>query len=217
MNINDFNTDKLYQSLGFEKLNEIAQWAGLTECIDIEAIKPWLKNKSEILDIGCGYGRVLPWLLNNTNAHITAIEKAYALYTEASSIHNKRLSVIYGNILNHSFTKKFDCIMMLWTGITDYSKAEANLLFDKIKSILTKDGIVCFDYINAMPKNASISDLEEHLFCVNGIGNAEGYAYRPPFDLIQSTLESKGFVYNTKVNYQTTQSDKVIYLFNLKE
>ena len=215
MNINDFNTDKLYQALSVDQLKDIANWAGLSACPDMEALKSYLLHKESILDIGCGYGRVLPWLLKHTNANITGIEKADNLYAYASNITNKRLTVIHDSFLKHNFLNKFDCIMMLWTGITDYSKAEANLLFDRIKSIMEKGGLLCLDYIDSMPKNATKSETDEHLYCVTGIGHAKGYAYRPPFNLVKSVLESKGYTYKGKIEYKTQQSDKVMYLFTL--
>ncbi|WP_119343387.1 class I SAM-dependent methyltransferase [Facilibium subflavum] len=213
MKINDMNSEKLYQVLTVSDLKKIAQSAGLHLTPDLEVLKPLLLEKQHILDIGCGYGRALPWLLQHTKAHITAIEKAPNLFRSALSLQDSRLELINGDFLHINIPKSFDCALSLWTGIADFSSVEIKQFAKKITTMLTQDGILCIDYIEAMPKNALRSDQHEDMLHVTGLGKAEGYVYRPPFDKLRNLLESEGLQYKETLHYNAGGSDKVIYIF----
>lgn len=221
MNLNEFNHKELYENISIKEMRELVIKSGLDKHPDLESIKNHLDGES-IIEIGCGYGRNINWLLDNTEASsIIGVEISNNLYTEARKNISPRLSIIHGNFLDMSFKHSFDAALLLWTGVTDYAKEELGFLFKKIRSEISDNGKLFIDYLDTdlgiNPANCTKNNsFEDDVYEVQGLSNSRGYAYIPAFKIIQDIVIDNGFELDKKVPYETTTNKKVIYIFKVK-
>lgn len=147
-----------YERLPLGELNErYAKYAHLETCIDLQEI--WKRHASakKITEVGAGEGRVIKWLLQNTNTEIVGVERCANFFKHLQRIfaHTKRVQLKFGDIL-HTTVPKSDLIILAWSFIMELKQRSQIPLIKRLQ----KCGTVVVDIpINpARTLQASVQD-----------------------------------------------------------
>lgn len=117
-----------------------------TSPLPIQILNSNVSKQGKILEIGCGYGRVLKFLFDSGYKNLTGVDISDHLIKRAR-INLPNCNYIIANFLEFATTEKFDCIIMC--AVMEYivKQSDREKLVDKIYSILNERGFVfveCF-------------------------------------------------------------------------
>lgn len=166
-NVNKTNLE-VYDSLLVEELQNLAKIGGLEDGCDIKLIKSFLLKASSILEVGAGYGRALTHILNlGFTGKITAVEHSKIFCDELRRRFSERVNIINDDLLNINFTERYDCVLWLWNGISDFPKTEQAVMLQKLLNLLLPGGVLIFDTfpLVAIPINGT--KISEQEFKIN--------------------------------------------------
>ena len=127
----------------------------------IDWIDSKIKPSSKILDLGCGPG-LYSYDLGKIGHSVLGIDFNRASYDYA--IKNKTIDNFveykYGNYLEYEFTGKFNLAMMIFCDFSALTPEYQVILLDKIRDILTIDGIFIFD-VFGLSVLETVSDIRD--------------------------------------------------------
>ena len=100
-----------------------------------------IDNAVAILELGCGYGRILKHLYECGYHNLTGIDLSEQLIQRAKR-ECSQAEYFVGNIVDIDITKRYDVVIIC--GVIEYlvTDEERNKLLNKISDILNKDGKV---------------------------------------------------------------------------
>jgi cyclopropane fatty-acyl-phospholipid synthase-like methyltransferase len=153
-NWNNHDNAKFYNTLLVEDFKKLAKLAGLESCPDVELILPHLKPDSVILEVGAGYGRVLNCLINKGFKNLYAIERDPNLCKLLQQQFGNKVNLIQQDLHDFKTGVKFDAILWLWAGISDFAKDEQFGMLQKLASFLKTNSIFFLDTMIAPIKLA---------------------------------------------------------------
>lgn len=111
------------------------------------------KDKTTVLDIGCGTGYISNFLASaNKQLKITAIDFSVGVQTGkemAKRLKNKNIKWIQADFLNHDFKQKFD--LVLCQGVLHHMP-EYKLALSKMKNLIKKNGVLLLGIYNKWVK-----------------------------------------------------------------
>jgi 2-polyprenyl-3-methyl-5-hydroxy-6-metoxy-1,4-benzoquinol methylase len=132
---------------GFSRQQSVQEAIDKTHRDIIQLADKYLEPGNSVLDIGCGAGAYLQDLTGR-GLHLTGID------LNSSMIH-KGLQVVpeaeffQGEFLTTDFNRKFDLIICI-SVLEFVPPGELNLFFEKIKSLLTRNGVLFLHYPHAL-------------------------------------------------------------------
>ena len=194
--INDCNAH-FYEEISIEIIKDLAIKGGLNTCCDVELVQEFINNSTSILEMGAGYGRVLQYLLSHDcKADITAVERSSHLCQKLLADYSERVSIHNIDIRNNDLKKKFDLILWLWSGISDFSFAEQKIMLKKLYLLLNENGIIILDTLECdqvpfksemISKKSCCLKIENNKFfgCIPGQEEIDEYAQNLNFKTIQ--------------------------------
>ncbi len=99
---------------------------------------------ANILEIGCGYGRILKFLFSSGYKRLTGIDISNKLISRAK-LNFKECHYIVNDFLDLNYEEKYDCIVMC--GVIEYfsNQIDRVKLVNKIYKILNENGLVFFE------------------------------------------------------------------------
>jgi phospholipid N-methyltransferase len=154
-------------------LEVLQQWAeagGLAACPDLQALAPYLAQSHSILEIGAGYGRVQSYLLEHyPEKKISALEKSAELYKMLQQQFQNRIELIHADITSYTTETKYDLILWLWSGLTDFSQLEQPIVLNQIRQLLKSNGKLIIETFphDLKPANGDITATQSYLLSVN--------------------------------------------------
>jgi SAM-dependent methyltransferase len=111
-----------------------------------------IRAHTRVVELCCGYGRILIPLVANTRAAATGIDKASSLLAAArESAHEQGIGVIWreANLLNYRGRHSFDVAYMTGNSFGYYDKTDTNLrVLQGARSLLKKNGTLLLDQWN---------------------------------------------------------------------
>ena len=110
---------------------------------------------------------------------------------------------------------KIDAVLLLWSGISDYSKKEQLKLFKKIASLLDKEGLFILETIDHNLTPSNVTNFEKQTYTVNSaFGNAYGYVPSPKE--IKNYANKTGLKLIKQISYETiTNRKRVLYILKV--
>ncbi|MCO4365753.1 class I SAM-dependent methyltransferase [Staphylococcus agnetis] len=104
-------------------------------------------NRVNLLDIGCGVGTHCEEF-NSRGFNVTGIDiskKAIDYAKEQNYNLNADIKYICGDIFKTRFKNKFEIVTILYKTLATFSEVDRKVLMNKIKSILSSEGLLIFD------------------------------------------------------------------------
>jgi SAM-dependent methyltransferase len=214
------DNDKFYGDIGADGLIKLSHKAGLFTGCDIKKLFPLWKNKSSILDIGSGFGRVIGALIdNNFKGHITGIERNQSLFKYTFNLYNDMPNITLFNqnsfsYINDNTCKKFDIVFLLWSGLADYSPKEQNLMMKTFSGILENNGYIIIDTMPMGVQPLDTERFEQRSFLTRSENNSIVRTYEPSYDeMCEYAKKSELKLFKIEKLLTDTQRARWLYVF----
>lgn len=197
--------------------NTLKHWAeigGLAHCPDLIALKPYLKQAHDILEIGPGYGRVINYLEQHyPHTSLSAIEQSHQLCLQLKQDH-PQITLFEADIKTFETTKHYDLVLWLWSGITDFAQSEQLIALEHAAKLLTPTGTLIVETFphDLTPANGSTTDTQSYTLITND-SSLNGYIPSPTE--IKYYAEQLALNYNDYITY-TTGSGRERKLYPLR-
>ena len=205
-----------YETVKVNGLKSLAEIAGLSACCDLDLLQPYWSKAESILDIGAGYGRAVDYLLTHGfQGQITAVERCNVMfeYLEKNFGQDKNVNLLHCDIRCFTNThKNFDLVLLLWSGIADFTKTEQIAVFSKARSLLEKGGTLILDIIphDIQPMSSEYIGDGTYVIPFNGVN---GYVYLPEPKAIEASAKTSGFLSIDLIHYATdTKRKRCVYI-----
>lgn len=139
--------------------DEVAYSKNFTTPIQHELLTKHITKEAKIVDVGCGYGRILHELHNLGYTHLTGIDFSEKMVERANRQHPHLHISLQNNPTIDFPNDSFDAVL-LFAVLTCITKNEEQLfLLNEIKRILKPNGII---YINDFLLNEDDRNLERY-------------------------------------------------------
>ncbi len=209
---NQTNT-AFYANLHIETLKEYAVKGGLSEHIDMVQLKPYLDESMKILEVGACYGRVLDFLTQNyLEKKLFAIERDKKYSDSLINKYGENVDIKNLDIIDFETEERFDLILWMWSGISDFSENEQPNVLMHLSHLLSDGGKLIVETLscNAVPLNSSLDTPKTYIIKEE---NAVGYGYIPSEKEMDRYSKDIGCQKISKIPYQTkTGRDRVLYV-----
>jgi SAM-dependent methyltransferase len=211
---NQDNID-FYNKMSIIDFISYAKASGLTRGEDVKQLKDFILSSSSILEVGCGYGRVLKHILElGYKKKLEAIDTNKKYYDFCKDRYGHKVKFYNKNIINFEPLYKYNLILWMWSGIFEYSKDEQKYLFGKLSNLLSETGILAVERINYHDSKCNLN-IDGNNWLLKGVHNTNEYIYIPTENDIRSYAESNLKIVN-KINYFAGEGVlRTIYLFSL--
>ncbi|MCK4870164.1 MAG: class I SAM-dependent methyltransferase [Gammaproteobacteria bacterium] len=211
---NNLSNAEYYDEFPIDTLQGYAEKGGLASGIDVELIFPRIAHTTSLLEIGACYGRIVDHLLRlGYKGHIDALErgrKFSALLAEKYSEMN--ISVINQDLAKLTTKTKYDAILWMWSGISDFAENEQQPIVNKLYGLLKPNGIAIIETFShtQSPVNAK-TDLCQH-YTITG-KNSSVHGFIPTPEAMKLFATNAGFSNIQYLPYKTTENrPRNIYL-----
>jgi phospholipid N-methyltransferase len=186
---------------------------GLDVFSDLKLAKKYIDNAKSILEVGAGYGRVVDYLLqNNFRGKITAIEKSTKFFALLQSKYSNRVNLNLDDIATFTTKEKFDLILWMWSGISDFSKDEQIFVLRHLFNLLTDEGILILDTFSHSIKPANAITSHEQSYIIH-VDECTLYGYIPSPEEVNGYSNHVGFKKVEYLPYKTvTNRDRALYI-----
>jgi len=165
-----------YNQVDLKRYASVKGLAGGTDVMLAQRFIP--SENAAILEIGAGDGRVLEVLLENGYKNVAALE--YSRQIEmlplkfATHLKSGALRLCKGNLSTFRTERRFDTILWLFAGLTDFSITEQAAIFRTLSRCLKPNGKLVVD----LPIENQ-SDLSKGRNLYMNFGNAKRSRYLP--------------------------------------
>jgi phospholipid N-methyltransferase len=202
-----------YELIPYEIQKNYTVIGGLDVFSDLKLIKNYIDNANSILEVGACYGRVLDYLIqNNFKGKITAIEKSTKFFKLLQNQYSDHVNLHHEDISTFSTSDKFDLILWMWSGISDFAKDEQVQILQGLYNLLPSKGILILDTFShaIKPVNAISSHDQSYLVHVD---DCILYGYLPSPEEMNNYGNLVGFKSVEYLPYKTTTNrERAIYL-----
>lgn len=209
---NRINQQAFYEHSSSERaLKSYAQLGGLDSGCDVDVIYSQIVNTKHLLEIGSGYGRVIQKLLNlGYKGKIHSIELSQLFCEKLAALFPGRVEINNTSILDFESSLKFDAILSMWSGISDFTRNEQFLFVQKLAYLVTSDGLIILDTSiwNQKPLNAVGLQSQNYIIqeedCI-----LRGYI--PSYSEIHEYTEAAGLKIIDHFEYTTDKERKRLF------
>ena len=137
------------------EMRKFAESAGLAGCYDVETMERYVrpdKRRGKVLEVGAGYGRVVRRLVRSDYRKVFAIERGRTALELArdlrSEIRRGKLKVYRQDVRQFESSERFDVILWMFSGISDFSPAEQVEVLANLSRHLAEGGKLIVDVPN---------------------------------------------------------------------
>lgn len=139
----NYNNADFYDHLPLSTWHEFAAKSGLNSGYDLDIIDEYIKKATSILEVGAGYGRVIDLLLKRGyQGKITAIERCPKLCSILRERFGNRIELHEIDVKNFVSAEKYDLILWLWTGISEFNKHEQKEMCQYLTKYMTNNFVI---------------------------------------------------------------------------
>ncbi|MCY4018324.1 MAG: class I SAM-dependent methyltransferase [Chloroflexi bacterium] len=141
---------RFYDAENADKTDDLQLYSRLAE-----------EYKGDILDVGCGTGRVLIHLARQGHRvhgidNDGAMLERLAVKLEESALLDENISAINVDVLNHEYQTRFALILLTYNVLMHFHEQERQIaLLGKLRRWLAADGLLVIDLPNAGPAFAA--------------------------------------------------------------
>lgn len=204
-----------YEKMSLAEFLEHARLSGIGKGEDIEQIKDLILKSESVLEVGCGYGRVLKKILEygyHKKLESIEINKKSCLFCQHHFGSN--VKIYNEDILSYRSKKKYDLILFMWSGISEFCPKEQRQLFGIYSHLLTAGGCLVVEKIDCnQPKNKV--DVNDNNWNVEGEYSSESL-YMPKEEELEAYADAYKMICKKKISYKASNGvPRVIYLFSL--
>lgn len=194
-------------------LKGYAKIAGFDKHCDVAMVSHLLFDAKSIIDIGAGYGRVIDYLLEkNYKGELFALERSPIYCDILNEKYKGRVNLFKSDIQSFTTDKKFEVAIWMWSGISDFAKAEQAFVFNKIFDLISDGGVLILDTLlhSIKPVNAIESNNQYYLI-QSGEHKVQGYI--PSEAEINEYAKNKHFKSIEHLHYATaTGRQRVLHI-----
>lgn len=211
------NNQAFYEGIQPQGLAKLAHLAGLDTNCDLVLIDQYLKNAKSILEIGCGYGRVVDYLLQNKiSANITAIERSSTFCNHVQKSYGKHIHLINADLRKVNLSKRFDVVLCLWSGLCDFGQDEQANMLKQFKKYMSNNGILIIDtpddIYNKKIRNVNYTHRFNQYFLIERPYGTV-HIYVPTIEDMRQYIQEAGLkLLNTKKYVTVTSRSRVLYI-----
>ncbi len=203
---NNHDNAAYYENIPFEIQHGYTILGGLDDYSDLKLIAPYLQNRSSILEVGACFGRVIDYLLeNNLGENITAVERSMKYFKLLKQKYNNKVDLIHSDITTATINKKYDAILWMWSGLSDFAKHEQISVLKKLTNLLNPDGVLLIDTFSHAIKPANAQTSHNQSYVISA-ANCTLYGYIPSPEEMQQYSEQLNINKFIHMPYQTSKS-----------
>lgn len=197
---------RFYENTPIKTHKYFASKGGLANYSDLKLIEQYLSKAKSILEVGAGYGRVIEYLIKKNSYNIKkiyALERSQKYYKILQKKFSYKIKIFNSDLFDFKVKIKFDLILWLWSGITDFSESEQFLAMSILTKHLKKRGIFILDTFahNVKPSNTNNSQNQHY---ATNIGDYMLRGYIPSPRTILKYGEKLGFANTEYLPYCTS-------------
>ncbi len=208
------DNNNFYENISLELLNDYEKRSGLFDSCDLDLIAPILSSADTILEIGAGTGRILRNLVaRKLKANIIAIERSERLFKLLENEFSENLVLIKADIMDVEVSDKFDVILWMWSGFSDFSPKEQELLVKKLYSMLHKTGSLVIDTTRADVTPGNATNENGRFYQIN-TENVSISTYVPSEEEMEHYAKKAGFS-GVKIQHYATATTRPRTLYEL--
>lgn len=210
---NEINQHNFYEHDTCETiLRGYAERGGLASGCDVETIFNTIRQARNLLDVGSGYGRVIDKLLKmDFSGELHALEKSSLLQETLKKNFGNKIKNYHCDILDFKTNLKFDAILSMWSGMSDFTPNEQARFIKKLASILTDNGKIIIDTSVWDQKPLNAIGLQSQNYIIEET-NSILHGYIPTSEEIQKYAENAGLMIVEHFDYYTeTNRRRLLY------
>ncbi len=207
---------QFYQDIDIESFIQHSSKVGLNTGCDVDQIyEAVIKQSASILEVGAGYGRVIKTILaKGYTGHISAVERNEQLCLHLEKTFKDNIKLYNSDIQKLSIAEKFDTILWLWSGLSEFPKDRQKDALLKLSSMLNSGGSLVIDVLDIARNDIKKTDglgLEKKIILDAGVCKL----YLPSEQEIERYSVELGCTLSKPIYYKTlTNRDRIIFLFN---
>lgn len=199
---NNYSNYKLYNQMPLDYFYNTAVKSGLDTGKDITLIMPYIQKAKAILEVGAGYGRVVNHLIQKGyKGELVAVERSDKFYPWLCSQYQERVEIIQGDVKQLVLNKRFDVILWMWSGISEFSKFEQLPMIEKLISLLNQGGFFIFDTVSPEEKTLNSINVAEQEHIIKTEYGTD-YCYIPTDKEINNYADNLGLKIVECIKYQ---------------
>lgn len=198
-------------------LNYYARAAGLDTCMDVTTAQKHLGPKDgPVLEVGAGMGRVVTALFERGYTSVSAIERADTAQDLARQF-EPQIKKGQFHLYNHSLKtfqceERFNTILWLFCGITDFSPMEQADMLAKLSRLLNPGGHLIVD-LPMGESNATKVEGQEHV--IKREDKPDYHGYVPTDKEMEIYRRATTCACMEKLPYTTdTGRDRALFVFS---
>lgn len=192
---------RFYDAENRDKTDDLAMYSRLAA-----------ERKGEILDVGCGTGRVLIHLageghrvcgIDNDSRMLARLERKLAALPNLRD----KISYVNADVLRHDFERGFGLILLTYNALMHFREQEEQIaLLGRLRAWLAEDGMLVIDLPNAGPVFATentdamtlerifIDDESGHIIMLQSVSALDRAAQLLHIDWIYDEIDGDGAV-----------------------
>lgn len=162
---NSIDNALFYENIPLETQQNYSVKGGLNDYCDLKLFEEHIEHANTILEVGACFGRVLDFLLQSKFAgNITAIERSQHFYDLLNKRYSNDVELLHADVSEYKTDKKYDLVLWMWSGISDFSKPEQLPVLSRLMSCISEGGFLIFDTFSCFdaPLNASRSNSQKY-------------------------------------------------------
>lgn len=213
------DNNAIYETIKAQGLYKLAKKGGLSTGCDMEYLTPYWSVAKSVLEVGAGYGRVIDYLLKHPfQGAITAVERCNALFEHLEKQYTtyKNIQLLHADIRYlRNVNERFDLILMLWSGIADFSPKEQRLIFAKLAKLLNEKGKLIIDTLPASTIPLDMRQSGAKKVYKQEINGVTVYTYSMSLKEIDNYAQLAGFTsIEHKTYYTLTGRERLLHILS---
>lgn len=141
------DNQEFYNQVDLGRYASVKGLAGGTDVMLAQRFIP--SEKSAVLEVGAGDGRVIEVLLENGYTNVAALERSSQIHSLpakfASYLQSGSLRLCRSDLASFKTRLRFDTILWLFAGLTDFHPSEQKRIFQILSNTLKPNGKIVVD------------------------------------------------------------------------
>ncbi len=214
---NDGNQD-FYNFIKIEKFKEFTAITGFDTSPDVNILFPLIAQKTPLVELGAGYGRVVDSLLKlGYKGEIMAVERVKELVLHLQTLYagNNQVKILEQDMKYLKLPQKAGAVLWLWSGVMEMSLSELMLTLSNLNAQMQRQAILILEMPYKTIKLVGEYENDKTIILKTDWGTLR--AYFAEETEILDCAQSSGFIFQKSILYQTHKGlDRVLYIFEIQ-